>query len=446
MTRPVLSKRLLIISGITLAVIVVFGIGLVLLLHRANSSEVRNQNEFKTRPTVKIVVLPGNREQLSDSASSRLEAKSGRVDFDWGDRDFINSVKSMEIAQNGFAEGDIGASEKLKSRMMAISTYLQSAKLEDMTQSEIDYVIAYTLSGGRPIFAKRILVSKKLSKLQTSLLNGVVEFEQGEKKKADELLSPIDAMQFKPLVAAHLLMVQAELGDTASYETRRAKLAQAADMALGTLLEESAIRRSVVLAAQAGVASDFHYWSDRYLRRFSNSLYRGDFLNSYINALSTFESKKLPLALSRVDDVYARLPLDIKIHFLSELQSNALRQGLPRLCNYAGRKSRELSVENSAAPDRLILYSIACGIGERNAEVQSQLSQVNDGDLSENDRQLRTAVGLLQRGIEYQAVKPVDAVYGPSLPYPQFDSVKALTARVTQQIESTDRTIKGIMK
>lgn len=446
MKIPAIPKRTLIVVTGILLVIGSIGFGLRLMLHRADVPTARNDGESADKPRIRMVHFPMDTDGASESASVRRGGERSSVVLDWGKRTLIENVRNMEVAQSGLAAGENQASTELKNSMMAISRYLQSTKPEDLQPEEIESVTEYTLSGGQPTFANKILEARRLGKIQDALLRGLVAFVQGKKEQANKILAPIDARQFKPVISARLLMVQAELADTAPYEVRRTKLAKAADLALGTLIEEGAIRRLVILAANAHRAGDFHYWSDRYVRRFSKSLYIEDFLSSYIDGLSTFETNKLPLVLERVDGVYSMLPQEGQTQFAIKLLQAALRLGEPRLCNYAYLKSKDLSGEGMYPDDGPKLYSIACKIGEPGAEILSQLSQFDVVKLAEADRELHAAVKALAQGVDYQSTELLDPVYGPSLPYPQLGSVKALSARVRQQFGSTDAVLKGIGK
>lgn len=422
------------------------GFGLWRFLRHADGLVAEVSSVLSVKPSVRIYHLPSDNDGTSESASSRRGGEKGSALFDWGNRTLLQNVREVEIAQSGLAAGEHAASDELKSGMMRIYRYLQTTKLDDLQPTEIEAVIEYTLSGGQPAFAEEILKKKKLSQVREALLRGVVAFVSGNSKQSSEILKTLDANQFKPVVAARLLMIQAELASRDPYQIRRTKLAKAADLALGSLIEEGATRRIVILAADARAADDFYYWSDRYIRRFSKSLYIADFVANFIDALFIFEKSNHPVPLDRVDRIFSNLSPQSQIQLASNLQQAAVRLGEPRLCNYAYQKSKDLIASRLILEDRPKLYSVACNIGRPGAFILSELSQFDVSKLDEADRKLHDSAEALARGIDFQNIGSHDSVYGPSIPYPNFDSVKALDARVRQQFGSTDRVIKGIGK
>lgn len=446
MKLPHLNKKRLILIGPTLIAVVAAGFGIWQYFLQPSAPAQTVSAESLSIPNVRIVRNPDNKEDSSESASSRRSDEKIATIFQWGDRTLSQNIRKMENAQSGLASGDTHASSALKESMIAISDFLKEAKLEELRPLEIESVVEYTLSGGGPDFAKKILSVHKLSKSQTSLLRGAIAFVEGDRKQAKEMLTPLDAAQFKPFIAARIWMMKAELDDAQPYNLRRIMLARAADYSLGTLIEEAAIRRLVALAVHALSAEDFFYWSGRYMRRFPKSLYMADFLANFTDGVSIFELAHNPLQLEQVDQIFRQLSKEGMVQFAKNVQATALRLGEARLCEYGYQKNKELAHNIFQPNDPSELYALACQIISPKGETLSRLAKFDIEKLSITDRRLYSAARALAKGIEYESSAPPQEPYGPLLPYPQFDSVKALAASVRQQFESTDQVIKRIRK
>ncbi len=446
MKIPQISKRQLIALGLIAFAVAGAGSGLWLFLYKQKVPAKMITAQRTRIGDLKIIRNPGANEEESESASSRRGGEKVAFTFQWGNQSLVRLTRKMEDAQAGLAAGDIHASAELKQGMIAVSNFLQDAAFETLSSAEIDDVIQYTLSGGRPDFAKKLLSVRKLSKSQSSILKGAVAFVEGDRKLAKQILEPVDAAEFKPFIAARVWMMKAELEDTLPYQLRRTMLSKAANYALGTLIEEAAIRRLVDLAVSGKSPEDFFYWSDRYMRRFSKSLYVGDFLANFIDGISAFEMAHKPLNFGQVDGIVHQFSREMTVQFANRVQSTALRFGEARLCEYGYLKSKELFRGEAPQNDSAELYALACRIKNTTKETLMRLSQYDGSKLSDADQKLYAAVNTLAQGIEFHTSTLPENLYGPQYPDPQFDVVNALAASVRQQLGNTDTVIKRIGK
>ena len=110
--------------------------------------------------------------------------------------------------------------------------------------SEVQSVANYVLSGGDPLVVERLIKSESLLPEQKSLLAGVMSYATADFVKASELLIPLDPRKFEIALSAQLSMAQAQLAKTASHSDNIKRLAYAADVIPGTLIEEAATRRT----------------------------------------------------------------------------------------------------------------------------------------------------------------------------------------------------------
>jgi hypothetical protein len=239
-------------------------------------------------------------------------------------------------------------------------------------------------------------------------------------------------------------MVKAQVLTTLPYEQRRDMLVKAADLAVGTLVEEAATRRLIELSSANEQLDDFNYWSQRYARRFAQSLYFGDFVSGFVKAVTRFEARKLPVSRPGLDNVVMSLPMNLRLAVIDTLQLAALRAGYTGLCHHMSELALRDDTMAAEEKQRTELYELACSAGEGKA-LPEELAKINVATLSSGDRALFGALAALSEGILTSASGSADPGYGPEQPSARLDAIHALSASVAQQLDATDKVLGGIV-
>jgi chemotaxis protein MotC len=317
--------------------------------------------------------------------------------------------------QDAAARGEAGAASRQKSQLFKIGQIFTAIPETEYPKLLTDATI-YALSGGNPSIAERISETEGLSALDLRVLRGSILFMRGERKEASVLLSGIEAMRLSPRIAGRVALAQALVSMDSD---RQGLFAIAASAMPGTLVEESALRRSALYFADARDEHGFWRRIDRYARRFPYSSYAPAFWGDVMAILADWNKKGPPPSLRRLDNILAMLPQTHRRKIYLELARRSAAKGEPELTGFAGRRLRRLAIAGSLE-DRLgVLYTALYQIVS--AEGDSALLGLRDiqpETLDPQERALLNAALTLGQQIE----RP------PSVPSGIMDDVTEKTA------------------
>jgi hypothetical protein len=356
----------------------------------------------------------------------------------------VLAVRSMLNQQTELALGRAGAGSRLKASMGIIATMAQRIDVHQLTPQEYDAAAVYVLSGGRPDFLERIAGEVKLDPERLNLFKGAVAFVRGDLKTAGDELANIHPAKFEPVLAARIYMLQAHLEDKSPYAMRKKMLETAANITLGTLFEEAAIRRLVALAGESGALNDFSYWADRYQRRFPYSPYFPDFWADVLKTVFSLEQGPNKLPQDDLHRLILHLPDDRKLPLMQALIVGSIKGGYPRLCQFGLDEAADSSGKSGTLVEELRLYQLACAVGTDPESVSQKLALLDRKKLDTDALELLDAANLLAQGVLAKGAGPQNDVntYGPLPGYPGIELVKARAASVAQQLDATDSVLK----
>jgi chemotaxis protein MotC len=384
---------------------------------------------------------------------SRLRAKSPVVDgfhpknakrdgirFDRAE--MVRQVRAMQSAQTSMAQGNEHAAQQLRLSMSQLGAIFGDIEVQQFTIEDLDLIALYILLGGNPEIVDRVISSTTLPESRRRLLTGAVAFVRGDTKSADEKFRDLNTSRFPDSLAARVLMVQAQLEDDSPFVVRRSKLAKAASLALGTLIEEAANRRLVLLAAVHGSLNDFTYWSDRYVRRFPTSLYFSDFGQDFVSGVLLFERSTRVIGTFWLESFFDKLDHDVALAFAARLQKGAVSQGSPRLCTFGQKTASKLRPKDKKVDERFRLYELVCQIKRAPSDLDVKLGAIDVGLLDGPDQALLASAKALVDGITTESSFPPQTVYGPMPQIEVSATAKSIEASVAQQLSATEEVLK----
>jgi chemotaxis protein MotC len=358
----------------------------------------------------------------------------------------IGELRKLQIAQSALAHGNKDAALVQKKALLAIADLSRKLDASKVTRPEFQALAIYLLSGGRPEVVEKNLAKFKLSKNDTKVLHGALHFSRGDNEKAVEQLQGLDVSLYPVSLGGRLAMAQYQLLEDLSPAQKRERLSFAANSLAGTLVEEAALRRWVTLAAQSGSQRDFLYVSDRYIRRYSGSLYSAEFRQALLDGIQHFENAQHPLDWVLLDGLLSKINGHALADILLDVAVNALRGGHHDLCRHATQRGLHLPAENSAGRPRFELYYQACNVAKDNLGALQALRKMVPEKLTEGDRAiylqaLQLAVDVQADGLAKQPVPSGHAAVAGELG--ELESIKA---SVAQQMKDTSLLIERSMK
>jgi chemotaxis protein MotC len=241
-------------------------------------------------------------------------------------------VRSLRALQDRIAQGDAAAHANQGKLIRDIARQLLAFG-DEVWQDPRNgrAVILYALSGGDPAVLRELTERVKLKGVDERLIKGVLAYGRGRNAEAAEHLLAINARSLDPPLSGQLALVQSLLVAKSDPRKALALLDDARLLVPGTLIEEAALRREVVIAAAQGEFDRFEFLSAQYMRRFPSSLYSAGFrqqfatnfarrlpagdqgrlsaLESAVKTLSPADRQELYLDVAREAVVRARIEL-----------------------------------------------------------------------------------------------------------------------------------------
>jgi chemotaxis protein MotC len=158
--------------------------------------------------------------------------------------------------------------------------------------------VIYVLSGGDPRVLGKLLASGTQLGIDDRLAKGALAYGERRDTEAKELLEGIDVDALDRSVGGHVALVRALLLAKSDPQRAIALLDRARIIAPGTIIEEAALRRQAILAANMGDLDAFEALASQYFRRFANSIFERSFERQFAKVVVSksyaADAKRLP--------------------------------------------------------------------------------------------------------------------------------------------------------
>ena len=185
----------------------------------------------------------------------------------------------LQRLQVKMAQGDKSAYSKSQDKLKAIGLAIAAAS-EDSWKDKMqtDAAVAYVLSGGQPRVIARLLESGWIPDSADNLMRGALAYSAGREREAEGLLGNIDARKMSLRLAGQLAYAQSVLKTSRDPEGALNLLDLSRLLAPGSLVEEAALRREILLAGDRRESERVIFLARQYVERFGQSIYAQDFI------------------------------------------------------------------------------------------------------------------------------------------------------------------------
>jgi chemotaxis protein MotC len=223
----------------------------------------------------------------------------------------------LQALQARIAAGDKAAYASQAERIAAIGAAIVAAK-PDVWQSkrETDAVVIYLLSGGQPRDVVRLLESGAVPSSEIPLIRGSLAYALGNEAEAEKRLKGIDASRLPARLAGPMAFAQSVIETGSDPAKAIALLDLARLLAPGTLVEEAALRREIMLHADRRDVDSVAQLARQYASRFGASIYADSFLQTLAGALAQTGAIESAANLDKFQPFFAALNPDMRRVFL----------------------------------------------------------------------------------------------------------------------------------
>lgn len=306
-------------------------------------------------------------------------------------------MRALQRVQDQMVDGQRGAWNRLRSLTAQTGeNFLAADPAAWHDPKNARAAVIYGLSGGPVRVIRHIARLGTCPEPENRLVEGALAYLDGHDEKAKEILLPVAAKTLPSATGGHVAMVQSLL--VAKDDPRRALafLDQARLLAPGTLIEETSLRRAIVLAEETGDIEKFATLSGQYLRRFRRSVYaekfRERFPESVLRLASRFDLSRDARLYAVLDTIEAGSRLSL---YLRLARSSLIAGKLESARIYADKASG-LAPAGTPAASRTKLYDAAALVLKGDVEEgQNRLDGLDGALLPNPDAELRSAVSAM---------------------------------------------------
>ena len=311
-------------------------------------------------------------------------------------------VRSLEYVQDTIARGDLSALDMQKYLLSAIDDRLRKATSKDFDDHRnVNAALIYAMSGGNSDTLANLVFNDAAGHFDIRMTEALRMYLNGKSDAAVKRLEEMVPEYKTSEIGPYLALVAANSIGTTSPKDALKYLDWARLVSPGTIIEETAIRRSVVFSINAELYDKAIAYSKRYARRFTFSPYAGQFADIFVNLAVEHDKQIKPedikgvlsqMEVSRQREVYLRMAR--KAAIVGKLE-------LVKFTTDEAKQLLDAKSENSA-----ILADLFSGLGEIPSvnvmEALNRVASIPDEKLSEKDRNLRDAAKF----IGYQVMSP----------------------------------------
>ncbi|MEP9368233.1 hypothetical protein [Xanthobacter sp. VNH20] len=286
----------------------------------------------------------------------------------------MDAVRALQRLQDKVAAGSVEAVEGQRRMLAQIDQDFKAAApsvWQDPRNARA--LVIHVLSGGNPAVLRGILAQEPLPALDERLLRGALAYVEGREEQALRLFGEIDARTLPNALGAQVAIAQAAT-TVRKDPTKAARLLDLARLLMpGTLVEEAALRRQILVASQSDDPNQFGRLSRQYLDRFAHSVYAGNFRQRFAAALTRMPFIDAPDGFQRLDKLLQPLDQASRREIFLLVARSAVVQGKAKTTITAAERALESAPPLSSDAERARLYKAAALAATHEGFQQAQI-------------------------------------------------------------------------
>jgi chemotaxis protein MotC len=256
-------------------------------------------------------------------------------------------VRRLQAVQDGIANGDASAHAGHLALIRQIGEKFLSADPNVWSNPQNGQaIIVYLLSGGAPQMVRKL--PRERINVDERLFNGALAYVEGRQDEARALLKDVMPRTIPQSMSGHIALVQGALLASTEASAAIERLDDARLLLPGTLVEEAALRREILLVGQAADFDKFEFLTQAYIRHYRNSIYAGDFWQRFATALTRSSLVLDERRFARIATLLDQIDRAIRLKLHLVIGRNALVRGRLSVARLAGDQALSLSPDGGA--------------------------------------------------------------------------------------------------
>lgn len=304
-------------------------------------------------------------------------------------------IRSLQFVQDAVVAGDHSAMEMQRYLLGVIDDRLREADQSVFDDPRnVDAALVYAMSGGNPATLDLLAIRDRFGNFDSEVTTVLRAYLEGRAATTKTSLEDLVKLYRNEPIAPYLTLIAANVTAGMNEEASLDLFDWARLTAPGTLVEESALRRSLLIATKKGLIEKAVHYASLYARRFINSPYAGQYADLLVDLVVSHHeamgTEKLQHVLSFMDD-----PRKREVYL--RISRRAAIAGNKELALFAAGQAEALAGAGDPAPGVLAnFYSNLADVTSGNVdEVARSLEAIPDESLSPRDAALKNVARLI---------------------------------------------------
>ncbi|MET4256470.1 chemotaxis protein MotC [Bradyrhizobium sp. S3.12.5] len=258
-------------------------------------------------------------------------------------------VRALQAVQDGIANGDTAAHASHIALIRQIGEKFLAADASVWSNPQNGQaVVIYLLSGGAPQIVRKLPRDK--INVDARLFDGALAYVEGRQDEARDLLKDIKPRTISSGMGGQVALVQGALFARSEASLAIERLDDARLLLPGTLVEEAALRREILLVGQAEDFDKFEFLTLAYIRHYRNSVYASDFWQRFSTGITQSTLALDDRRFARIAALLEQVDRASRLKLYLVIARGALVRGKLTVTRLAGERALTLSAD--ATPDR----------------------------------------------------------------------------------------------
>lgn len=304
-------------------------------------------------------------------------------------------VRSLQYVQDSVVSGDFSAMDMQRFLLEQVDRKLREAKPEDFDDPRnVDAALIYAMSGGNPKTLDLVVARDKygyfdeeITGIMRAYLNGLIPSSKRPMEELVEIYLNTPIGPYVALIAANVMAAAKDIKAVELFNLARL-------VAPGSLIEEAALRRSILLSINHDLYDQALSFAHIYARRFNRSPYNVQFSQLVVEMIVA-NLDNIDEVL--VDEVISYLPVKQQKTIYLRISRTGVINGNNKMAAKAAEKLKNFEGEPNAYYEMLSnLYSDLVKLPtEKTREIAERIFAVKRRSLSPIDQPLYDAAMIL---------------------------------------------------
>ncbi|MET3911187.1 chemotaxis protein MotC [Bradyrhizobium sp. S3.3.6] len=355
-------------------------------------------------------------------------------------------VRALQAVQDGIANGDTAAHASHIALIRQIGEKFLAADASVWSNPQNGQaVVIYLLSGGAPQIVRKLPRDK--INVDARLFDGALAYVEGRQDEARDLLKDIKPRTISSGMGGQVALVQGALFARSEASLAIERLDDARLLLPGTLVEEAALRREILLVGQAEDFDKFEFLTLAYIRHYRNSVYASDFWQRFSTGLTQSTLALDDRRFARIAALLEQVDRASRLKLYLVIARGALVRGKLTVTRLAGERALTLSADATPDRERAHFYRGASrALTDEYDGGFAELKALDRTKLAERDVLLLNATLQLALDVRKPIAGPTAAMSAdkPPLTPARIDlaSSNAMLARAQTQLGELERLTK----